>query len=66
MVGTDNNLYTCPGISVWLPCNQVPNSGSVKSIEQLNDGTFLGVGMDNNLYTRTSIGASWNWVENSG
>ncbi|KAJ3277610.1 hypothetical protein HDU79_002350, partial [Rhizoclosmatium sp. JEL0117] len=42
------------------------NSGKVKSIDQFTDGTFLGVGMDNNLYTRSSINAPWSWIQNSG
>jgi hypothetical protein len=37
----------------------LPTSGAVKSITQFNDGTIVGVGMDNYLYTKTSLNANW-------
>ena len=37
----------------------VPNSGSVLTVVQLQDETFLGVGTDNNLKIKDTIGSYW-------
>ena len=44
----------------------VPNSGAVKGVTQLHDGTIVGVGMDNLLYTRATLTSPWVQVPNSG
>jgi hypothetical protein len=45
---------------------QVPNSGSVIGVTVLKDGTILGIGMDNYLWTRATLNSSWVQVPNSG
>ncbi|KAJ3280862.1 hypothetical protein HDU79_011311 [Rhizoclosmatium sp. JEL0117] len=62
--GMDNTLYACPSLKT---CTQIPGSGYVKSIDVLPDKTtYIGVGMDNKLYTRAGMFASWNLIRNSG
>ncbi|KAJ3076667.1 hypothetical protein HDU99_001317 [Rhizoclosmatium hyalinum] len=70
VVGQDNNLYNCQTL---VQCTLVPNSGRVKSIDYFRDlnpitgkRTFLGVGMDNQLYTRSDLDGPWVYVPNSG
>ncbi|ORY53501.1 hypothetical protein BCR33DRAFT_778899 [Rhizoclosmatium globosum] len=63
-VGIDNTLFTCPTLET---CTQVPGSGSVISIDVLTDKkTFIGVGMDYQLYTRSGISGPWSLVAESG
>jgi len=63
-IGTDNLLYIKSDMNTeWI---QIPNSGSVKSAIQINDGTFVGIGTDNKLYTRANINDVWFQVPNSG
>ena len=45
---------------------QVPNSGSVIGITVLPNGTILGIGTDNLLYTRATLNSNWVQVPNSG
>jgi hypothetical protein len=49
-IGMDKGLWVKDSVtSGWT---QVPASTAVISITQLRDGTLLGVGTDNKLYTR--------------
>ncbi|ORY38127.1 hypothetical protein BCR33DRAFT_720842 [Rhizoclosmatium globosum] len=67
VVGTDYQLYTCPGLSLWFTCTLVPNSGSVKSIEYAPRGNkFIGVGLDDQVYIRIGLLSPWNLVPISG
>ncbi|ORY47815.1 hypothetical protein BCR33DRAFT_806574 [Rhizoclosmatium globosum] len=67
VVGTDHQLYVCPGLSMWFQCAVVPNSGSVKSIDASPDGTkFIGVGLDNLVYLRLSLYGSWTRIQTAG
>jgi hypothetical protein len=37
----------------------VPKSGAVKAVTVMNNGTILGVGLDNQLYTRQTLSSNW-------
>jgi hypothetical protein len=63
-VGMEGFLYTRNGLSgSWV---QVPNSGTIKCILQLQNGTFVGIGTDGLLYTRSTLTSGWVQVPNSG
>jgi len=74
-VGTDNQLYTRSEAASLLQTpldkapagiwTHIPNSGAVKAITQLKDGTIVGVGMDQGLYTRATLTSSWVLVPGS-
>ncbi|ORY47621.1 hypothetical protein BCR33DRAFT_806359 [Rhizoclosmatium globosum] len=70
IVGTDNNLYACNALWLSANCFQVKNSAGVKSIGFIDSAkTIVGVGLDNQLYTRSGIvqdDSSWTLVPNSG
>ncbi|KAJ3283154.1 hypothetical protein HDU79_009291, partial [Rhizoclosmatium sp. JEL0117] len=67
VIGTDYQLYACPGLSMWFQCTLVPNSGYVKSIDASPDGTnFIGVGMDNLVYLRSGLYGSWTRIQTAG
>ena len=44
----------------------VPNSGRVIAVTIMQDGTLLGVGADNSLFTKKELEADWIQVPNSG
>jgi hypothetical protein len=66
-----NTLYTLPitnnGQSGWINGGAVniPSSGDVIDICVLKDGSFVGVGTNNQLYTRASLTATWVGVNNT-
>ncbi|ORY47720.1 hypothetical protein BCR33DRAFT_782809 [Rhizoclosmatium globosum] len=63
-VGMDRLLYTC---TISFVCTVVPSSGFVSSIALLGDKkTLLGVGDDNQLYTRAGAFGSWVHIPGSG
>ncbi|KAJ3285175.1 hypothetical protein HDU79_007507 [Rhizoclosmatium sp. JEL0117] len=67
VLGLDKTLYTCATLTVWDTCKNVPNSGAALSIDLLGDGTTLiGVGTDNQLYTRAGLSGAWVLVPGSG
>ncbi|ORY47629.1 hypothetical protein BCR33DRAFT_764050 [Rhizoclosmatium globosum] len=67
VLGLDKTLYTCATLTVWDTCKNVPNSGAALSIDLLGDGTTLiGVGTDNQLYTRAGLSGAWVLVSGSG
>lgn len=47
------------------PWFTVPNSGGMISATQLRDGTVLGIGKDNRLYSWDSLGGGWTMFSNS-
>ncbi len=52
-IGSNNELYfKTSDTGGWA---HVGGSGKVKHISVMRDGTLLGVGMDNNMYTRRAI-----------
>jgi uncharacterized protein (DUF697 family)/uncharacterized coiled-coil protein SlyX len=53
-------------IAASLPWRRIPDSGAVIGLCLMRDGTFLGVGTDNQLYTRASLEAPWKLVPTSG
>ena len=59
-IGPDNKVYyrdiVNPTPQAWV---QAPNSGSVLTIVQLQDQTFLGVGTDFQLKTKEMIHSKW-------
>ena len=58
-VGTDNNLYRKKiNSSLWGTWNSTRQC-CVLSACQLQDGTFLGVGLNNGLYTLANLNAGW-------
>ena len=61
-VGTDGNLFTKTTlISLWIT---VSNSGYVRSINYLPDGTLLGAGNDGFLWTKANLTANWKRITN--
>ena len=55
-----------PKIGIW-DCNGYPNQTwninkglNIRGIIQINDGTYLGIGFDNLLYSKSSLNATWN------
>ncbi|KAJ3283172.1 hypothetical protein HDU79_009290, partial [Rhizoclosmatium sp. JEL0117] len=66
VVADDFTLWNCPTLEANVGCTQVPNSGSVKSVDQFSDGSFVAVGLDNQLYTRETLNAPWIFVPQSG
>ncbi|ORY27558.1 hypothetical protein BCR33DRAFT_793779 [Rhizoclosmatium globosum] len=66
VVADDFTLWNCPTLEANVGCTQVPNSGSVKSVDQFSDGSFVAVGLDNQLYTRKTLNAPWIFVPQSG
>lgn len=66
-----NTLYTQTitnnGQSGWLNGSAVniPGSGDVIDVCVLSDGSFVGVGTNNNLYTRATITSNWVGVNNN-
>jgi hypothetical protein len=61
-VGRDNLVYTKDTLnSNW---RKIANSGTVYTINQLNDGTFLGCAPDGTLWHCTSL-TNFKWVANS-
>jgi len=56
--GTGVVIYPCYSTlsQIWN-INQVI---SLKGVIQLSNGTYVGVGLDNNLYTKTVLTAAWN------
>ncbi|KAJ3285183.1 hypothetical protein HDU79_007515, partial [Rhizoclosmatium sp. JEL0117] len=66
-VAPDNTVWLCPSMSYWFGCTSLPNGGLLKSIDLLSDKeTLIGVGLDNQLYTRTGLLGTWVLVPNSG
>jgi hypothetical protein len=55
--GQQIGLWECNGASnqTWNINQPIP----VKGVIQLSNGTYVGVGIDNNLYTKTSLTDSW-------
>lgn len=74
-VGTDNFLWMLSGPAalsqavVETPAGgwwkKVPGSNTVIAVTQLQDGTILGVGTDNALYTRAALAGAWTQVASS-
>jgi hypothetical protein len=66
-----NTLYTLTitnnGQSGWTNgiAANIPNSGSVIDVCVLNDGSFVGVGSNNLLYTRATLTSDWVTVNNT-
>ncbi|MBE9239357.1 hypothetical protein IQ227_25975, partial [Anabaena aphanizomenioides LEGE 00250] len=44
----------------------IANSGSVLGITVMPDGTIVGIGMNNQLYTRKTLTSNWEHIANSG
>ncbi|ORY47615.1 hypothetical protein BCR33DRAFT_714722 [Rhizoclosmatium globosum] len=66
-IALDNTVWLCPSVSYWFGCSQLPNSGRLKSIDLMSDkNTLIGVGLDNQLYTRSGLLGNWALVPNSG
>ncbi|KAJ3283435.1 hypothetical protein HDU79_009081 [Rhizoclosmatium sp. JEL0117] len=66
-IGTDNSLWLCPSVGFWFQCSSLPNQLPVKSVDLLSDKqTLIGVGMNNQLYTRNGLLGVWTLVPNSG
>jgi len=62
----DNYSREGPLLGIW-DCNGFPNQTwninqpiSMKGVIQLSNGTYVGVGLDNNLYTKTVLTGNWN------
>jgi hypothetical protein len=70
-VGYANQLYTQTitnnGQSGWVDGSAVavPNSQSVTEVCGLSDGSFVGVGLNSGLYTRSSLTSTWVPVNNT-
>lgn len=74
-VGADNFLLTLSGAAALSQAGaeppaggwwtKVPGSNAVIAVTQLQDGTILGVGTDNALYTRPALAGSWTQVPSS-
>jgi predicted flap endonuclease-1-like 5' DNA nuclease len=63
----DTNVKTPESLAALFPWRQIPNSGEVKAVTQLRDGTILGVGLGIHfLYTRATVTSPWVQVPNSG
>jgi len=62
LVGTNNQLYIQDIINnVWYPSTAlVQNSGYVMDIFITSTGLILGIGLDNNLWTRNNLNTVWN------
>ena len=61
--GAKIGIWDCNGQS-----NQTWNFNKgmkVKSVIQINDGTYLGIGFDNNLYSKTNLSDSWGGIINN-
>jgi hypothetical protein len=43
---------------VFAGWDAVPNSGDVLAVDTMPDGTLLGIGMNNTIFTRTNL-AYW-------
>jgi C1A family cysteine protease len=50
----------------FLPWVNVPNSGDVIGVTIMQDGTILGIGTNQQLYTRATLTSNWINVPNSG
>ncbi|ORY47602.1 hypothetical protein BCR33DRAFT_735808 [Rhizoclosmatium globosum] len=72
VIGTDYKLYDCKTILSGDGCVPVANPGLVKSIQHLtptassSEMKFAGVGLDNQVYTRTGVEGTWSLVQNAG
>ena len=64
--GTDTKLYYMPvdfSEVIWTQVSE--NNCCVTSMTQMLDGTLLGVGTDNWLYSKLNLSAVWSRVDNS-
>lgn len=59
-------LSPLESMQLQFPWRKIPDSGAVMAATQLRDGTLLGVGMDNLLYTRPTLSAPWTQIPGSG
>ncbi|MDJ1184774.1 lamin tail domain-containing protein, partial [Roseofilum casamattae] len=48
------------------PWQHIPNSGAVLGITTMSDGTLVGIGMGNQLWTRETLTSPWQHIPNSG
>ncbi len=53
-------------LPLQFPWRKIPDSSAVLSVTPLRDGTIVGVGLDNLLYTRATLTSPWVQVPGSG
>jgi hypothetical protein len=60
-IGSDGTLYSKPTLTAteWQPLSAVNGRCCVIAVEMAQDGSILGVGFDNKIWTKTDINADW-------
>jgi len=60
-IGGDGTLYSKPSYNAaeWQPLSAVNGRCCVIAVEMAPDGSILGVGLDNKIWTKTDINADW-------